>query len=378
MSATSRLLHALALASMALGSACGGGAAGGAGSASLELARIRLLNSLGPVVVVPALEAVLAAGRTCEATLDDLAAGVDGTSLDAAQAAWRSLREAWNRAEACLFGPVRQRSLEAFADESLLDIAAIEATLAGVAPIDASLLNSRGVDERGMFVLEYFLFDPAGDGCVLLALGTGGDAPRRLAYLQAAAEDLVVTLQKISRVWDPSGEDFLSAWTTAGGGNSVFAGAREAVDLMINQMLRHLTEIIDQRLGRPLGKTSGGAPQPPGAESQRSANSLRDVHDDLESIHRLWFGRFEEVDAFGVDELTAVVSPVVRQEITNALLRTQASLDAIPETLVQSAATNPGLVQQAFDDARELRTLLLTDLIGALETTIGFNPNDGD
>lgn len=372
------LLSVLTLVSVA---ACGGGGGSsndGTSNAALENGRIQLLQSMGPNIVFPAIQETLAACRTLETEVDDLAAAPNATTLDDAQAAWVALRASWNRTEGLLFGPIRQQSLEAFCDESLIDTAAIDATVGGVDTIDAALLNARGVDERGMMALEYLLYDPAGDVAMLALLVVDANGPRRLQYLQAAAEDLCNTMQQMHDIWDPNAGDFLTTWTTAGGGNGTFAGAREAVDLLINQMILHLTEIADKRLGRPIGRTSGGAPQPPGAETMRSTNSLTDVKDDLESLRRIWTGEWDGASAFGVDQLTAIASPAVRDAVTLALQEAIDATDAIPETMVQTSGTSPQLIETAFDEARELRVLLLTDLIGALETTLGFNPDDGD
>ena len=72
------------------------------------------------------------------------------------------------------------------------------------------------------------------------------------------------------------------------------------------------------------------------------------------------------------------VGTAIRQAVTDQLQDVIDAVNAIPETMVNTAGTQPGLITTAFDEARELRVLMLTDLIAALETTLGFNPDDGD
>lgn len=146
----------------------------------------------------------------------------------------------------------------------------------------------------------------------------------------------------------------------------------------MNQLVLHVEQLADQRLGRPLDKTSGGHAQAPGAETQRSANSLTDIVHDIEGLGNLWFGRYEGNEAVGLDELVAVASPASRQAVDQAIADLETAVAAIAETLVATSASTPTVVEMAFERARALRVLLLTDVVGSLGSTLGFNPNDGD
>lgn len=377
-----KLWTAAALLTGLVALGCGGGGGGGGGSASgVPELQARIVVSLGNDVILPGTQEAETAIQALEAAVATLVGNVTAPNLSAATDAWAEARRVWNRVEASLFGPPEDLLLQAFVDSSPIDEAAIETILAdtsGVPTIDTAFLNTQGVTRRGFLVIEYFLFDPGGEAAVLTALGSASDAARRREYLQAATADTALTIGRIANTWRASGDNYVGAFTTAPAGNATYGNAQLAIDDVVNLMILHATELGDKRLGRPLGKTSGGAPQPPGAETERSGNSLQDATNDYIALRRLYFGEYEGASAAGLDELVALFSPAVEARIRAAMLDLEAALAAIPAPLVTAAQINTPLVEDAFQKARLLKDIFVVDLAGTLGVTIGFNPDDGD
>lgn len=118
---------------------------------------------------------------------------------------------------------------------------------------------------RGLFALEFLLFDPA-------LSGYGAD-DYACALVRAVAGDLHAQAAGLETTWRTQ---FAQILRSAGApDNPVYLDKSEALRAIYTQILSSLEFTADQRIGRPLG--SFDRPRPERAEAWRSGRSLRNV-----------------------------------------------------------------------------------------------------
>jgi predicted lipoprotein len=355
----------------------------GGGGQSTDEFRGVILSRLVSDVVLPSLEEADATADALRSALGALADAPSIETIRAAQEAWRDARWTWNRAEAVLIGPAEDRLLATKVDTSPVDEVRIEELVAGAEVLDVQLVRTLGSTRKGFHAIELLLFAPDDDveddvSDVLESLTTDPLAARRLDLLRAWGEDVADVVGEARMSWDPSGEDHAGTFAGAGEPGSEYATRQEAIDDLLNHLIT-LTELIaDRRLGRPLGRTSGGLPQEPGAESQRSANSKRDVLADLLGLRDAYEGSRDGEPGAGLSSLIRRGYPEIHAAVRGDIDVAIALVDAIPETLIGTAGLEPEFVEAAFQAVRQVRVRLATDATAALSGTLKFSPYDGD
>src|SRR5437867_7740551 len=110
--------------------------------------------------------------------------------------------------------------------------------------IDQSLLDEFGSTAKGLFALDYLLFELKGSpgpasptSSTALELLSGSKAQRRGAYLLALARDLQLKAEQLATDWSASDEHSASAKFVAGG--------QQSVNLLVNQLAKAIEEATD-------------------------------------------------------------------------------------------------------------------------------------
>ena len=311
--------------------------------------------------------------------VSDLADDPTEARLASAQQAWRAARKPWKQSEAFRFGPVQSSKIGEAIDWWPAKPDNIEARIAGGEPITSELIESIGTSSKGFMAMEYLLFDPEGDRAAVLARLTAPDnGARRRAYLLALAENLATKTTALSEAWDPASGNYAGALREAGGASATYVSRKAAVDQVVNRLVVEAEVIATNKLGKPLGKSSGGAPQPDLEEAPRSDNSLDDVLDGLRGIANVYQGTYGGADGLGLGDLVRSKSePLdasVRGDIEGALL----AVSAVPFPLRTAITERPAEANAAYESVRTLKRTLATEVVSVLGVTLTFNDNDGD
>lgn len=284
----------------------------------------------------------------------------DSAALDcnakALRPAWNDAFDAWLGVSHLRFGPVEQGgqsiAIAFWPDER----GAAPRMLAGlIADADPIIATPEGtaqisVAARGLFALEYLLFDPqfadSGEyGCALV---------------RALSVDLAATAGRVSAAWqDGYAETLRSAGAPE---NSVYLSPREAKQALFTALTTGLDFVVDQRLSRPMG--SFDRPRPTRAESWRSGRSQRNVILSLRALADL------------AHTLSERDTPVSDAAFADAIGRAEALDDPVFAGVAQPAGRlRVEVVQQAVRAARDA---VLAEIGPALGVAAGFNAADGD
>lgn len=326
-----------------------------------------LLAGIAHEVIVPTHQRLAAAAVAQADALRALCGSRDAAALATAQDAWLAARRPLQEGYAFAFGPpVDDERLLANLDFGPVREVDVLTLLGSADPVDAGALAGRGATVRGLVVLEYLLFDPAGDDAAVVA--TLDD--RRCAYLVGLGDDAARSAHRLADAWDPAGGDLAGAF----GMRDPWAGDALAMADLINGLIGLTESVRIGKIGKPAGVYgTGSAPAPETLASWRSHSSLAEVQANLDGVAAVWGD-----DVVGLAPLVRALSPGVGASVTTAIGDAQAALAAVPAPLDAAITTSPDAVLAAYDATYALQRSVATELASVLGVTVTFTDNDGD
>ncbi len=342
--------------------------------------RRQTVRALAEQVVQPALDEAAARAAELTAAIRALAGAPAGSTLDAAQAAWRAARAPWKECEAFAFGPAMDDRLAVAIDQFPVEPAKLEAEIAGTAALTADYVETIGADRKGFHAIEHLAFGAGDDAAVLASLTTDASAARRRELLVALAENLERKLRELQRAWAPDGGGYAEIVATPGSANAAYPTIKSVIDTFVNESVFLAELVADTRIGKPLGLPTGGTPQPALEESGPSDHSLADMAACLRGIRAIYTGARDGAgaDAGGIGALVAAQSPATDREVRELLARALAAIDAVPRPFRVAVVDHRAEVLAAYDAVKEVKRILATEVLATLGATLKFNDNDGD
>lgn len=310
-----------------------------------------------------------AVGAFCDAPSAD--------TLDAAQEAWRAARAPWKHAEAFRFGPAEDLRLGSALDFWPARPDTIESAItAAPAPVTAEHIASLGTSSKGLPALEYLLFDPGG---ALASLGGTDDvAKKRCGYARALGEAIGKDATALHQAWAPEGGAFVDEVARAGTGSKLFVTGQDGVARVVNLVIALLQQISENKLGGPLGVSTGTPPDSTAVESRFSDNSTEDLLGNLRGIEELYLGQHGEHSGKGLSSLVRAQSAPIDDAVRKAIEDAKAKAAAIPGPLRLAIVNDPAQVQAALDSAKTVRRLFTADVASVLGVTVTLSDTDGD
>lgn len=283
------------------------------------------------------------------------------TSLDdlgAPRTSWLGSRAPLKRAEVVQFGPMVEYPLrlKPKLDDWPVIEDAVEELIAGEDDLSVEAFGARGTAVRGLPVAEYLLWTDA------------EWTTRRCEALEGVTGDIVVSADQLVAAWDDEWSWRLTepdAWP-----DDAYDSRQEVVDEWVNRMGFTVENIRATKLGKPVGDSSGGEPQPDTLESRYSGTSLTDARNALAGVHAVWAGDPGIRDLVQDRDVASNIDALFGEAIEK--------LAAVPDPLEDTITSNPEAVAAAQALLLDLQVAIQVDLASALSVTITFNDNDGD
>ena len=333
-----------------------------------------VLQSIVRNVIAPGYQELAVKCGALRGAVEGLVKAPTQESLDAARKAWIAALLAARRIQWLQSGPIADREyLASFYYGKVLAVR-MDELLKSSRAIDDSYLREMGPNARGMFALEYLLFDrksgiPDQKNPIpsrILELFSDARAPRRGEYVLVLAQDLETKAGELARDWTAEGDSSAAARFTAAGQASLNRTVNE-VAALIEQIseqrisfVLHLPQPVSRQLERIEGSTSG--------TSQQSSAAL------LQGLQNLYLGGDGGGLRSYVNHLNAPLAERVQRELETAI----ATVEAIGVPLEQAVAAQSGPAEKAYAKTKALEVLCKTDLASALGITITVSSNDGD
>lgn len=350
---------------------------GAAAAATGGFNRQALLTNVTDNLILPGHEALLNALRDLEAAARAFAATPDPGTLEAVQKAWLNANLARMAVLTYRLGPVDDSLLHNRLDNRPARTSFIDNDiLAATTPIDVATIDAIGSSSVGLGAIEYLLFDPAGgDAAVVAAFGGDGGARRR-ELLVALTAAMPPKAEELRRIWAADGANYAAAFIAA----DMDAGELQgSINMLTNQLIGDVEEIVNTRLGMPLGKRSNGALRPDLVEAPYSGATLPRIIATLEGQRAAFTGG----DGPGLDDYLNFVDARALDGPLSKAITTQfdaaiAALQAIDGPLETAIYDDPVGVEAAYQEVFDLLVLLKADMVNQMGLTLTFNDSDGD
>ncbi|AKU91998.1 imelysin family protein [Vulgatibacter incomptus] len=356
---------------------CGGGTDPGTTQEDL-FDRREMLRSLGETVILPTYRDFASRSVTFADAARSFCGGPTEEGLAAARKAWSEARAPWKQSEAFAIGPAKEVPWRIAPKVDFWPVRppSVDEVLAGSEPIDADALGRMGTVARGMPVAEYLLFAPKEATLETFLDADGGG--RRCDYLVALAEDLSRSAALMVSAWSPDDGNWLGELADAGVSSQAFPTVEAAVAQVANQMVDLARTVVEGKIGKPMGKTTGGTPLPDFVESRFSGRAVDDMLDDLRGLQHLYEGLYAGVQGTGFADYVRSRRSSLDPEILLALSEATKAVQALPRPLEEHLDDRGGELTRAYRATKAVYRILGVDMASALGLSVSFTDNDGD
>jgi hypothetical protein len=333
-----------------------------------------ILRDVADVVIVPTYAELAVEAVGLSEAVANLCAAPAGTTLSAAQDAWRKTRDPLKRGEAFAFGPIEELRIDSSIDFWPARAEAVDGALGATEPVTDALIDSAASAAKGLPAIEYLLFDPSGeDESVLTRLADNGG--RNCDYLAALARDVAEHAEELHAAWDPAASDYRGQLVNAGDGSTAYPTLHAGVSTLVDNLIQGALLVEGMKLAKPLGKRDGGTPQPDSVESHFSHRGKDEILINLVGIKAVY-----TTDRRGasLSERVRTQRPDLDDAILAQIDTCTATVGAIATPLETAVVEEPAAVESAFACTKELARLLQVDLATLVGVTPTFTDNDGD
>jgi predicted lipoprotein len=310
---------------------------------------------------VPDLQAIVRESQALDAAVALLVHSDTAEALTTARAALKSSILAWSQAYAFRRGPIVDSHALLRATFWPPRRGPIVELIAGQQVIDDKLVDSLGVDLKGVFALELLLFaQPLPTEPAWLE---GALRKRTLALLGALTRDVRAQAER-ARAALGDGRRFAREFAEAG---------QTSLSQIVNDMLVTVETVIGARMEPVLNMQRSG--QLDSAQVQGALSGLSTA------IPRSWLAALQAQyvhDRDGLSALVAPLSPEVDQRLRASFRSSLAAFPQANSSLAQWVAAQPAEYERGMRVIKDLEVALKADLASVLGVTLTFTSTDGD
>lgn len=284
--------------------------------------------------------------------------------LVALRAAWRRAALAWKRASAFREGPLLSSGALARAAYWPTRSAAICEVLRAERAPSAALVAELGADVKGLYALEYLLFDPKSALLPWQRLsGSGGARTRELVCHYA--EDVCALAEQALRLLGRGGGSFAISFSRTGqqGLTKLVTVLADAVENLVVARLTLVLWLESMQRLRAVDVEGG-----PAGISHELALAL------LLGSQRIYAG----ARGGGLADLVEHAAPQIHARVKRAFEGSIAALRGFAAPIESVAQRERGRVESALRTAKDLELTLKTELPSALGLTLAFSSLDAD
>ncbi len=312
-----------------------------------------LLADVPSQVIFPTYVDLETKAEALNAAVVTLGADVTDPNLELARAAWRATRLPWEQSEGFLFGPVDTEGIDPSIDSWPVNVADLDAVLAGGDPLTKESIDALEGTLKGFHTIEYLLFGVGGSK-------TAGDlTDRELEYLDAVTQSLVGAVTRLREAWDPAVDDYSGTVASAGeAGNSVYTSQSQAVQEIINGMIVICDEVGNGKISDPFDQQDRSL-----EESQFSDNSNQDFADNIRSVRNVYVGGYQGASGTGVQALVQASDPALDETVLSQIDAAIAAIGDMTPSFGEAITSNAAAVEAARTAVGTLRQTLEAEVL---------------
>ena len=296
--------------------------------------------------------------------LKSLARTAGARDVEPSRSAWKRVALAWRKASAFRAGPMVENNALLRATFAPIRGNVIERELTGTRRIDGTLLSELGAGAKGVFALEYLLFEASEGGSVpVTAEGARGERARSLA--EALSAELESYAEGIGRGLGEQGELF---------GPKFASTMQQSMSSLVSQLVENVETLLTSRYQLLLAMEPAQALRPSDLEGLRSRMSHELAQALLSGTEKLYRGG----ESGALAALVRQTAPDVARRVNTRFDEALRSVRAIREPLERAVLMQRTAVEAVASRLRTLERALKLELGAALGVTLTFTSFDGD
>lgn len=323
--------------------------------------RERLLTSVARDVA-RGMDEVMDRTRELEQSIAELGAQVDVSTLGRAQEAFRAAALVWKRVGTFRDGPFQAGNALLRATRFPARARVIEAVLAESRPIDATRIAELGSGEKGLYAIEYLLFDSSMS--IAFDRFGGPQGARVKAFSLGLARELVGLGEQIEKALGGRGSLLVDEFT---------ASPQRGLSRLVNTLIEGLEVMAEGQLGVIYHLSEANRLEPTDVEGFASRISHRLALSRLEGTDQLYRSGTHSISSL-VRATAPNADASVRERLDNAL----AALRSMTKPLEGMAKQERSRLYEAYLKVKSLEAGMKVHLPSALGITITFSSTDAD
>jgi len=338
--------------------------------------RAAVLHALIKSFALPQTQALCLTQTQVESRADALAQAPSEAAVQKLRDAWRQALLGWERVQALSMGPIVDSRALLRALYWPTRVASLKARVHDKPNITASEVAELGIDVRGVFALEWWLFGEA--QIQLSAAGPEGESAR--TWVSALAHDAT--------------QQACGALAALGDGNTfannLTANETLSISRITQQIVSNVETLASDHLASLTGPANAAGPQLSKAPARSpvlrggpSGTSHLLVQAQLAATERLYAGAqgaqgTSTDDSATLSALVDAVAPAIDAQLRAHFKAALQNVDALDAPLEHIAQRDTTRVKRAYDALKVLERALKTQLPSALGATLTFDSTDGD
>jgi predicted lipoprotein len=330
-----------------------------------------LLVTLGEQVILPEHADFVTQSDALVTALQALEQSPNEVSLVRAQAAWRACRKAYRILDAVQLVPDVNLRITERIDVAPVDGSGIEKLVNGTGAVDDTAVSNAGGKKKGFLGLEYLLFAAPGGSDPAPVVQGDAAAARRLTLAVSMADEIAASARQLDDAWRLDKDGYIAEFEHPSLDARRYQTELDAVNDLVGAGNYALETIVGIRLALPLGRKSGGAPDPALDPTPRSDNAVEDMQSSLAGFMAVY-----TTPSFS--EAVASRSAALARQVHSEIEASQMTLAAIPAPFARAVVDETSSVQAAYDATQALKRTWNTDVTSALGATFRVGDNDGD
>lgn len=306
-----------------------------------------VINDLAANVIIATYDDMKAKAGQLAADIATFNTQSTDANLAACRQSWFAVRQAWERSEGFLFGPVATNNIDPRIDTWPVNYQSLDSVLVNNQTYTDAFIESLEDALRGFHPIEYLLF--------------GQNGTKKVAdFNQSQKEYLGALVANLSKLCDQAAADWHGghkADFTNPGGSSTYNSQREVYEEIVNAMAGICDEVANGKIKEPYDQKD-----PSLEESPFALNSVKDFTDNIRSVENIYTGKYT-VDGRGMEDFVKLYNLSLHNKISQQIQAAINSLNNITVPFGQAITQQTTQVENAMAAINTLKETLETELL---------------
>jgi putative iron-regulated protein len=312
-----------------------------------DVVKQSILNDLAANVIVATYDDMKAKANQLATDIATLNTQTTEANLAACRQSWLGVRQAWERSEGFLFGPVATNNIDPRIDTWPVNYQSLDSVLKNNQTYSDSYIESLEDGLRGFHPIEYILFGQDGKKA----------APD---FTQNQKDYLVALVENLKKLCNAAADDWHNGHTTdftTPGGTSVYGTQREVYEELVNAMAGICDEVANGKIKEPYDMKD-----PSLEESPFALNSIKDFTDNIRSVENIYTGKYT-ADGRGMEDFVKMYNLSLHNKISQNIQAAINSLNNITVPFGQAITQQTTQVENAMAAINTLHQTLDAELL---------------